>query len=256
MATPSYSDPMFYFYTTQLNFSTLIMGRLKLVYGIASVSGIFIYNKFLRSYSFKGIILSTTIICIFLNMGSILLVERINILLGIPDLLFCFATDALTIALGEINTMPLLVLACNICPKNIEGTLYAFLMSVSNLGTMLAGQFGSSLSSALGITNNNFANLSLMILIANIFLIAPMPVMFCLDDSAYQNSVKYEQEKESNTKNNDNKLQYVDLCEKQLSCKDGMNSDVCNNSNTIQNNLDNISTLSFGEYANKKPEIL
>lgn len=190
MATPAYSDPMFYFYTNQLHFSQLVMGRLKLVYGIASVSGIFIYNKYLRSFSFRGIILSTTFLCIFLNMGTIVLVKRINLYLGIPDIYFSFATDALTTALGEINTMPLLVLACNICPKNIEGTLYAFLMSVSNFGTMMANQGGSVLSANLGITNSNFDNLAFFILISNLLYLAPMPILYFVDDTSYNKQIE------------------------------------------------------------------
>lgn len=189
MATPAYTDPMFYFYTNKLHFSQLVMGRLKLVYGIASVSGIFIFNKYLRSFSFRGIILSTTFLCIFLNMGTIILVKRYNLYLGIPDIYFSFATDALTTALGEINTMPLLVLACNICPKNIEGTLYAFLMSVSNFGTMMASQGGSVLSANLGITNSNFDNLALFILISNLLYLAPMPILYFVDDSYYNKQI-------------------------------------------------------------------
>lgn len=33
--------------------------------------------------------------------------------------------------------MPLLVLACKMCPKNIEGTMYAMLMSTINMGIKL-----------------------------------------------------------------------------------------------------------------------
>ncbi len=35
---------------------------------------------------------------------------------------------------GELNIMPLLVLSCKMCPKNIEATMYAFLMSTMNMG--------------------------------------------------------------------------------------------------------------------------
>lgn len=35
---------------------------------------------------------------------------------------------------GELNLMPILVLACRMCPKNIEATMYAMLMSTINFG--------------------------------------------------------------------------------------------------------------------------
>lgn len=185
MSTPSYSDPIFFFYTTVLQFSPVTMGRLKLIYGIASVTGIFIYNRYLRSISFKKILWVTTMMSLSFNMLSILLVERVNLKLGIPDFIFTIFTDAISVALAEINTMPLLVLACNICPKNIEGTLYAFLMSISNLGSLLSTQFGSKLSNILGITSTDFSNLSWLIFIANIVLIIPMPALYLVDESSY-----------------------------------------------------------------------
>lgn len=197
MMTPSYSDPLFYFYTDVLRFSPIIMGRLKLVYGVASVLGIFLYNKVLKNVGFKKIVFYTTILYIFFNLLTIVLVLRLNQRYGISDFYFCMTADALTTALGEINTMPLLVLACNICPKNIEGTLYAFLMSVINLGYLFSTQLGASLTVALGITNNNFNNLSTLILIANLVLILPMPGLYLIDEGDYS------------TKNKDN-------CEKNL----------------------------------------
>lgn len=188
MMTPSYGDPLFFFYTNVLKFSPMVMGRLRLIYGIATVAGILIYNKYLKNVSFKKIIWSTTILSMIFNMLSIVVVSRFNLKIGIPDFWFCMTADALTTALGEINTLPLLVLACNICPKNIEGTLYAFLMSVINLGSLLANQFGAVLTTSLGITNSNFANLSWLIFIANIVLVLPMPSLYLIDESAYSSS--------------------------------------------------------------------
>lgn len=40
--------------------------------------------------------------------------------------------------LAEINMLPVLVMACRLCPKNFEGTMYAILMSVLNLGSMVS----------------------------------------------------------------------------------------------------------------------
>ena len=35
---------------------------------------------------------------------------------------------------AELNIMPILVLACRMCPKHIEATMYAMLMSAINFG--------------------------------------------------------------------------------------------------------------------------
>lgn len=35
---------------------------------------------------------------------------------------------------AELNMLPILVLACKMCPKNIEATMYAMLMASMNFG--------------------------------------------------------------------------------------------------------------------------
>lgn len=40
--------------------------------------------------------------------------------------------------MAELNMLPILVLACKICPAKIEGTMYALLMSTINLGQLVA----------------------------------------------------------------------------------------------------------------------
>jgi len=63
--------------------------------------------------------------------------------------------------------MPLLVLACRMCPKNIEGTMYAFIMSTLNFGSMISSLLGGILTYYMEITESNFNNLGLLIFSTN-----------------------------------------------------------------------------------------
>jgi folate/biopterin transporter len=180
MATPYCGDAMFYFYTIKLGFSPEFMGRLKMVQGFASLIGIFVYNQWLRDVSFKAIIISTTIIYVTVSSSQLLLVTRANLALGIPDFVFCLASSFLQVALGELNSMPMLVLCARICPKNIEGTMYAFLMSVMNFGGMISMQLGSLLMLCLGVDQTHFGLLWLLILISNLTALLPLPMLIWL----------------------------------------------------------------------------
>ena len=42
--------------------------------------------------------------------------------------------------------MPLLVIACRMCPKNIEGTMYAMITSTLNCGAMTSIYLGGFLT--------------------------------------------------------------------------------------------------------------
>jgi len=67
MATPSNSDAMFYYFTNELDFEPEFMGRLKMAYGVASLIGIFCYNKFFKSVAFKPMLIGTSLICSVLS---------------------------------------------------------------------------------------------------------------------------------------------------------------------------------------------
>jgi hypothetical protein len=244
MITPSYSDIMFFFYTNRLNFTPIAIGRLRLIYGFASIIGIYSYNNYLKDISFKKIIFFSTALSSLFSLSSLILVERINIKLGIPDFVFCMGADALNTALSEINMLPILVLACNICPKNIEGTLYAFLMSVINLSSLFASQIGSIISLYLGITSNNFENFRWFILIANFSSFLPLPLLFIINDNDYINN---DNDNEKNSENNSLKendiylpKENIDEEEKNNLLNFGLKNYLENKNNNNNNNGNNI----------------
>jgi len=181
-AIPSYEDAMFYYYTNFLKFRPKEIGLLSFTYGISSLIGVLVYRMFLYKYSFRAVMFGSLLVCLIFNQSSLILVFRWNINLGIPDFVFCFASNALKTALSEINTMPILVLACNMCPKNIEGTTYALLMSVGNLAIFLGYNIGGLFTYMLGVTSNNFDNLWKLILLSNSFLIIPLVFIWCVDE--------------------------------------------------------------------------
>lgn len=53
MITPNSGSSMFFFYTNKLGFAPEFLGELKLVYAVASIMGMIIYNKFLKFVAFK-----------------------------------------------------------------------------------------------------------------------------------------------------------------------------------------------------------
>ena len=55
--------------------------------------------------------------------------------------------------------MPIMVLACDMCPKSVEATFYSFVLALINLGYLISYQLGGTLSYSLGITINNFSGL-------------------------------------------------------------------------------------------------
>jgi len=51
--------------------------------------------------------------------------------------------------------MPLMVLACQMCPKQVETTFYALVLAVINLGYLISYWIGGLLTIWLGISSYN-----------------------------------------------------------------------------------------------------
>ncbi len=89
--------------------------------------------------------------CAF-NLAFVL---RLNIALGINDLVFIVFTSIVTDTLGlAFSMLPMLVLFAKITPKNIEATVFAMLTGVFNLSN-------SVLSPMMGVLINKvFVNVT------------------------------------------------------------------------------------------------
>jgi len=113
------------------------------------------------------------------------LVQRYNVLLGIPDFLFISVSYSMLSLLGELIIMPMLSLACIVCPKNLEASVYSYFLSLVNFSSILSSLIGALLTYLLGIKANNFDNLPVLVLIANFTYILPLIWLLWLKESYF-----------------------------------------------------------------------
>ncbi|NJN86190.1 MAG: folate/biopterin family MFS transporter, partial [Leptolyngbyaceae cyanobacterium SL_7_1] len=107
----------------------------------------------------------------------LLLVTHANRSLGIDDHWFSLGDSLILTVMGQIAYMPVLVLAARLCPPGVEATLFALLMSVTNLAGLLSYEFGAGLMHWLGVTETNFDRLWLLVLITNLSTLLPLPLL-------------------------------------------------------------------------------
>uniref|UniRef100_A0A0G4FN09 Folate/biopterin transporter n=1 Tax=Chromera velia CCMP2878 TaxID=1169474 RepID=A0A0G4FN09_9ALVE len=181
-ATPSSDSAFFYFLSNQLNMQPEFFGRIRLVSALCSLLGVWVYNKYLKSLPVKEVLRWVTIVGVPLGLVQLLLVTGKNRELGIPDDWFALGEDGLFSVLGQIGFLPTLVIAAQMCPPGIEGTLFAALMSVSNLSGGISSELGALMTSALGVTEKDFTNLPLLIVLTNFLSLLPLPFIGLLDE--------------------------------------------------------------------------
>lgn len=172
--TPGYGGAMTFFYERELKFSPNEFGMLDVMGHVVSIVGIYIYKKWLRNVSFQRIFATALIISFLLENTLLLLVFHINRTMGIPDFVFAVIERVVITLVGQFVSMPMVVLGAQLCPIGVEGSLYALLMSITNIGGVVSEEWGSLLTSMFGITGTNFVNLWKLILLCNAFDLLPM----------------------------------------------------------------------------------
>lgn len=176
-ATPTADSAFFFFTTNELHFAPEFLGRVRLVTNLASLVGIWIFQRYLKTLPFRVIFGWSTVISAALGMTMLLLVTHTNRSLGIDDHWFSLGDSLILTVMGQIAYMPVLVLAARICPPGVEATLFALLMSVSNLAGMVSYEFGAVIMHWLGITESNFELLWLLVIITNLSTLLPLPFL-------------------------------------------------------------------------------
>jgi folate/biopterin transporter len=172
--TPGYGGVMTFFYERELGFTPAEFGALDVLGFIVQILGTYIYKKWLRKVSFPKIFGWALLISFILENTLLILVLHINRDMGIPDYVFAFAERVVITLAGQFITMPMVVLGARVCPVGIEGTLYALLMSITNLGGVVSSEWGSLLTTMFGITSTNFTNLWKLMLLCNAFDLIPL----------------------------------------------------------------------------------
>jgi folate/biopterin transporter len=176
-AMPGSESAFFYFSTNELHFEPEFLGRIRLVSSFAAIVGIWVFQRFLKAVPFRVIFGWSTVISSALGLTTLLLVTHANRALGIDDRWFSLGDSLILTVMGQIAFMPVLVLAARICPKGVEATLFALLMSVVNVSGVLSHELGALLTYWLGVTETNFDKLWLLVLITNLSTLLPLPLL-------------------------------------------------------------------------------
>lgn len=185
-ATPSSETAFFYFVTEDLGFGAEFLGRVRLVSSLASLVGIFCFQKFLQHLPLRPLLLVITLVSSALGMTSLILVEHWNRLWGISDQWFSLGDSLILTVAGQIAFMPILVLAAKLCPPGIEATFFALLMSIFNLAGALSHELGALLMAGLGITEHHFQALPTLVIITNLSTLLPLPFLHWLPGTTSQ----------------------------------------------------------------------
>ncbi|KAL7570922.1 hypothetical protein ACA910_002555 [Epithemia clementina (nom. ined.)] len=193
-ATPTADGAFFFFLTNELGMGPEFMGRVRLVTSLATLVGVALYNNFFKTVPIKQILKWSAVASFPLGMVPILLTTHVNRAWGIPDQALIYGDDVVLAMLGEIAFLPCLVLAARLCPPGVEAVLFATLMSIFNGASTVGTEIGAGLTKIFGITENNFDNLTWLIVFCNVTSLYPLLFLGFLDKIGDQSEIELERE--------------------------------------------------------------
>ena len=155
------------------------ISQIKIISNAGHLIGVAVYAAYCKTAKYRHLLFTMQIICTVISLVDYFLVAMIQTpdvhytgpdagytgpqgeytVLGVPAPYFAIFGEATQDVIDRLVHMPMLVLAAQICPDNIEGTLFAFIMGMSNMGASYAGEFGSWLVGFVGVTKDDFSSL-------------------------------------------------------------------------------------------------
>ena len=138
--SPSFGPAMLYYQTDVLHFSQQFIGHLAALAAVAGVAGAFIYAPLSRRFPLTHLINYSIGVAVVGTLAY--LVYRGPVSALVIDVTFG--------CVGMVTQLAFLDLAAKSCPRHIEATFFALLMSVYNGGTQISQNIGGRLYDSFG----------------------------------------------------------------------------------------------------------
>ncbi|KAE9025887.1 hypothetical protein PR003_g9117 [Phytophthora rubi] len=178
--TPAYTQVLFFFSTDVLHFTPEFLGTVSAIGFIFLMVGTMMYNMFFTNVSFRRIFMAAQLCLALISLADVVLVTRTNLQLGIPDKAFVLGDHVVADVIGRLKTMPIMVLCAKLCPRGIEGTLFALLMSISNVSYSVSEFWGAFVCDWMGITQDKYEMLWLAIALRSALKVVPIFFLFLI----------------------------------------------------------------------------
>jgi MFS family permease len=140
--SPSFGPAFLYYQTDVLGFSQEFIGVLASLTSVGAMLGALIYAPLSRRYPLRRVIVWT------IGAGVLSMLAYLGYRGPTSAVIIDFATGVAAM----ITQLAFLDLAAKACPRRVEGTFFALLMSVFNGGTQLSQNVGGRLYDWVGYT--------------------------------------------------------------------------------------------------------
>ena len=165
-AMPNASSAFTNFILGPLKFSDMMYMVLGLVGIVFSTVGIYLYKWLFRGVDLRWFVGIVQVVVALLALVPLVLVFRLNVDWGIPDLPFALGDESLVELVGMLTTMPILIVCAKLCPPKVEACVYSFLTMAVNISFTIGNSVSNVIAAEVGITQTKFESLWVLIVMS------------------------------------------------------------------------------------------
>lgn len=182
LAQPSLGAAMDYFYVADPeclpggpHFSyAYYVTAAGIIGSVTALGGVFIYQAWLSGMKFRAVVMLTSLLRSLIGASDLILVLRVNVMLGIPDWGAYLVGEAIMEPLIDIlDYIPDSALLSKVVPVGMEGSAYAFMAGLSNFASMISELSGALIFDMAGIRTTapcDFSSLWWLVLVCHVGL--------------------------------------------------------------------------------------
>jgi len=179
---PSFDSFEYFFYMDILNISMWTYSMLGVMSFGAMLIGTQIYSIWFCGFEYRTMIIIDALISMLIQPMKYILVFRLNIKWGLPDLALIMFSSTVMEAFNQcLVYLPFTVLMAKICPRRIEATSFAVLVGLLNLRELISAWMGSAINdNFVGVTKDDMSQYWVLLTISFVCSFLPLAFLWLL----------------------------------------------------------------------------
>eukprot|EP00759_Apiculatamorpha_spiralis_P042805 PhF_6_TR40630/c1_g1_i2/m.60976 len=190
--SPDISVLYFSYISTNFMFSIPLVSTFSAIGLFGGVVGSCIYYKWCIHWKLRSLFTLGTSCYLLAGVSNLLLVSGTTQKIGIPNEVFIPVDQFFTTLFARLSYAPVLQLASETCPAGMEAFVFELFSCVSFAGGTIGGIVVSKVSKSLGVTNTEWGNFWILIVMAGACRLVSLLFVLILPKKVVRSSVAVE----------------------------------------------------------------
>lgn len=171
----------FYYYQDVMEYEDFQLQMISLAAEVGLLAGNFIFIWKLRSVHPKKMLIISTLLVTACNMWHPVLLFLVQAPPNVK-LMLIYMYEFVTAIADVFLFMPFYIMGAKLCTAGVEGTSYALVHSIQNIGSFLDSFFASSLMNMFGIVGKDMDHLWYMSWFCAVLFLSPLMIIDILPE--------------------------------------------------------------------------